>query len=234
MRNHNHLLGSVEGVDGIKTGFTRASGFNLSDLGASRRPLYRRRRHGRPFGRPSATPICANLISEHIKEAALRRTAPMIADAATSTMEAQPVAFGKAPLRRQADRAAPRADPAPTGERRCARRRRRNDPIQPLLVKTITLPHRAGADVFAGADAGAGAGRRPPPRRTVRGAAAERRFTAAVAAPSRATADRRRNRLPDGSRLRRPAKLNRADRDRHGRADPPAPTAPGQAAAKPT
>jgi D-alanyl-D-alanine carboxypeptidase len=28
-RNHNKLLGRVEGVDGIKTGFTRASGFNL-------------------------------------------------------------------------------------------------------------------------------------------------------------------------------------------------------------
>lgn len=27
--NHNHLLGQVEGVDGIKTGYTRASGFNL-------------------------------------------------------------------------------------------------------------------------------------------------------------------------------------------------------------
>lgn len=27
--NHNHLLGEVEGVDGIKTGYTRASGFNL-------------------------------------------------------------------------------------------------------------------------------------------------------------------------------------------------------------
>lgn len=27
--NHNRLLGSVEGVDGIKTGYTRASGFNL-------------------------------------------------------------------------------------------------------------------------------------------------------------------------------------------------------------
>jgi len=28
-RNHNRLLGVVEGVDGIKTGYTRASGFNL-------------------------------------------------------------------------------------------------------------------------------------------------------------------------------------------------------------
>jgi D-alanyl-D-alanine carboxypeptidase len=28
-RNHNHLLGRIDGVDGIKTGYTRASGFNL-------------------------------------------------------------------------------------------------------------------------------------------------------------------------------------------------------------
>jgi D-alanyl-D-alanine carboxypeptidase len=27
--NHNHLLGAVDGVDGIKTGFIRAAGFNL-------------------------------------------------------------------------------------------------------------------------------------------------------------------------------------------------------------
>ena len=29
MRNHNNLLGKVEGVDGMKTGFIQASGFNL-------------------------------------------------------------------------------------------------------------------------------------------------------------------------------------------------------------
>ncbi|MDX2238843.1 MAG: D-alanyl-D-alanine carboxypeptidase family protein [Hyphomonadaceae bacterium] len=29
-RNHNRLLGSVTGVDGIKTGYTRASGYNLA------------------------------------------------------------------------------------------------------------------------------------------------------------------------------------------------------------
>ena len=27
--NHNRLLGRIKGVDGIKTGYTRASGFNL-------------------------------------------------------------------------------------------------------------------------------------------------------------------------------------------------------------
>jgi D-alanyl-D-alanine carboxypeptidase len=30
IRGHNHLLGKVAGVDGIKTGYTRASGFNLA------------------------------------------------------------------------------------------------------------------------------------------------------------------------------------------------------------
>jgi D-alanyl-D-alanine carboxypeptidase len=29
LKNHNHLLGRIDGVDGIKTGYTRASGFNL-------------------------------------------------------------------------------------------------------------------------------------------------------------------------------------------------------------
>ena len=45
MRNHNHLLGVVDGVDGIKTGFTRASGFNLLTS------LHRA---------PNATSACAN------------------------------------------------------------------------------------------------------------------------------------------------------------------------------
>jgi D-alanyl-D-alanine carboxypeptidase len=31
-RNHNRLLGQVAGVDGIKTGYTRASGFNLATM----------------------------------------------------------------------------------------------------------------------------------------------------------------------------------------------------------
>jgi D-alanyl-D-alanine carboxypeptidase len=29
LRNHNHLLGRIDGMDGIKTGYTQASGFNL-------------------------------------------------------------------------------------------------------------------------------------------------------------------------------------------------------------
>src|SRR5208282_6451773 len=81
IRNHDHLLRSVEGVDGIKTGFTRASGFNL---------LTSVHRDGRylvavVMGGPSASDRderMRELIGAHIKEAALRRTAPLIADAA--------------------------------------------------------------------------------------------------------------------------------------------------------
>ncbi len=64
-RNHNKLLGRVEGVDGIKTGYTRASGFNLmtsakADGATSSPSCWRpfgpraRQHHGRPRGRPPA------------------------------------------------------------------------------------------------------------------------------------------------------------------------------------
>src|SRR3984885_1069461 len=94
MRNHNHLLGAVEGVDGIKTGFTRASGFNLLTS------LHRDGRYlvGVVMGGPSASERDGHmreLISQHFKEAALRRTAPMLADAHE---DAQPYAFGKSPM----------------------------------------------------------------------------------------------------------------------------------------
>ena len=48
MANHNRLLGRVKGVDGIKTGYTRASGFNLVSSVSRRQPPHRRRRDGRP------------------------------------------------------------------------------------------------------------------------------------------------------------------------------------------
>ncbi len=77
MRNHNHLLGAVEGMDGIKTGYTRGSGFNLVAsvhrdghrivaviLGG--RSSFERDVHMR------------RLIGAHIQDAALRHTSPVI------------------------------------------------------------------------------------------------------------------------------------------------------------
>src|SRR5208282_30913 len=79
--NHNRLLGRVDGVDGIKTGYTRASGFNL---------LTSVHRDGRSLiavvmgGRSAAgrDRIMEGLIADHLAEASTARTATMIADAA--------------------------------------------------------------------------------------------------------------------------------------------------------
>jgi D-alanyl-D-alanine carboxypeptidase len=130
MRNHNHLLGSIEGVDGIKTGFTRASGFNL---------LTSVHRDGRyivavVMGGHSSFERDAHmreLISSRIKEAALKRTVPAIAE--DRHEDAQPVAFAKAPM-------AAHAGPTPTAAVNArVVAANANDPIRPLLVRTITF-----------------------------------------------------------------------------------------------
>jgi D-alanyl-D-alanine carboxypeptidase len=77
IRNHNNLLGRIEGVDGIKTGFTNASGFNL---------LTSVRRDGQHLvaavlGGTSAAArdrIMANLITDKIQYASRVKTAPSV------------------------------------------------------------------------------------------------------------------------------------------------------------
>lgn len=84
--NHNHLLDRLEGMDGIKTGFTNASGFNL---------LASVRRNGRHIvavvlGGSSANTrdrIMADLIEDQIDNGATVRTASAIAE---STAKAEP------------------------------------------------------------------------------------------------------------------------------------------------
>ena len=80
IRNHNHLLGRIEGMDGIKTGYTRDSGFNL--LSSVKRDGHRIVSVvlGGKSGR-SRDQIMADLIETHIDSGASSRTAPMIADA---------------------------------------------------------------------------------------------------------------------------------------------------------
>jgi D-alanyl-D-alanine carboxypeptidase len=130
IRNHDHLLGAVEGVDGIKTGFTRASGFNLVTS------LHRDGRYivGVVLGGRSAFERDAHmreLINDHIKEASLHRTAPVVAEQAERHDEAPPVAFAKAPM-------SSRADPATTATVTAHAAGGANDQIQPQLVKTIS------------------------------------------------------------------------------------------------
>jgi D-alanyl-D-alanine carboxypeptidase len=119
MRNHNHLLGSVEGVDGIKTGYTQESGFNLVTS------VHRDGHYiiGVVLGGRSAFERDANmreLINGYIRQASLWRTAPLI----TENIEpSEPSMAGtKTSVGSGADRLL-----APSA----------SDPIRPVLVKTI-------------------------------------------------------------------------------------------------
>ena len=80
--NHNHLLGRVDGVDGIKTGYTRASGFNLlTSVHRDGRSLVAAVLGGRTAGARDA--FMESLIRDHFAQASDRgHTAPMIAEAA--------------------------------------------------------------------------------------------------------------------------------------------------------
>jgi D-alanyl-D-alanine carboxypeptidase len=94
IRNHNHLLGSVEGVDGIKTGYTRASGFNLvTSMRRGNRHLVGVVLGGRSGGSRDA--IMRNLLAENLDKAATKRTVAAIAernpsDANTDVAQAEP------------------------------------------------------------------------------------------------------------------------------------------------
>jgi D-alanyl-D-alanine carboxypeptidase len=79
IRNHNHLLGDVEGVDGIKTGYTRASGFNLvTSIHRGNRFLVGVVLGGRSGGSRDA--IMRNLLSENLGKAATTRTVAAVAE----------------------------------------------------------------------------------------------------------------------------------------------------------
>src|SRR4051795_680371 len=79
IRNHNRLLGNVEGIDGIKTGYTRASGFNLvSSMRRGNRHLIGVVLGGRSGGSRDAT--MRNLLAENLDKAATTRTVAAITE----------------------------------------------------------------------------------------------------------------------------------------------------------
>ena len=126
MRNHNHLLGVVSGVDGIKTGYTRASGFNLvTSVHRDGRYIVAVVLGGHTGSERDAH--MRELINAHIKEASLRRIAPAIAERAD-----RPVALADAP---HADAATMENVHEQTNGNATIGS---SDPIQPILVKTIT------------------------------------------------------------------------------------------------
>ena len=77
MRNHNNLLGRVEGMDGIKTGYTRASGYNLlTSVKRGGRRIVAVVLGGRSAG--VRDNIMAGLIEEQIQVASASRSAQPI------------------------------------------------------------------------------------------------------------------------------------------------------------
>lgn len=109
IRNHNHLLERVEGMDGIKTGYTRASGFNL---------LSSVKRDGHyivavVLGGASAAGrdrIMADLIEAQIDEGANVRTAAAIPEPRTDDVVAE-AAPAPSSLRPRVPDAEPRPEP---------------------------------------------------------------------------------------------------------------------------
>lgn len=135
IRNHNHLLGRVDGVDGIKTGYVNASGFNIvtSAARAGKRVI------AVVFGGRTASARDAkvtSLIENNINIASSKRTAPPVAEGA-EVAEAAPAPEEKkqSGLALRATAAAPAqvvAEPAPPAPGS-------TDPIKPVAVKTVTV-----------------------------------------------------------------------------------------------
>jgi D-alanyl-D-alanine carboxypeptidase len=97
IRNHNHLLGSVEGVDGIKTGYTRASGFNLvTNLRRGNRHIVGVVMGGRSGGSRDA--IMRSLLAENLDKAATTLTVAAISERNPAEASAD-VAEAEAPSR---------------------------------------------------------------------------------------------------------------------------------------
>jgi D-alanyl-D-alanine carboxypeptidase len=117
IRGHNRLLGRIEGVDGIKTGYTRASGFNLMTSARS---------EGRQIvsivlgGRSGAArdKIMSDLVLASLPRASTGgRSAPMIAEASEPQQERYrapaPAPAPEPPARPAVIAQAPEPAPAP-------------------------------------------------------------------------------------------------------------------------
>jgi D-alanyl-D-alanine carboxypeptidase len=139
IRNHNHLLGSVDGLDGIKTGYIHDSGFNIVTS-------VRRANHyvvAVVFGGRSANARDArvrSLIDNNINIAAVKRTAPPVIEGRETAVARRDSKDGKeddrtgsAPVRvaSAAQAPAPPATDAPAAGS--------TEPIKPVTVRTVAV-----------------------------------------------------------------------------------------------
>jgi D-alanyl-D-alanine carboxypeptidase len=91
MHNHNALLAQVKGVDGIKTGFTEASGYNLlSSIRRDEKHLVAVVLGGTSNAQRDAR--MRQLLEEHIPHAAVARTVPKIIEPPAYELASDPAA----------------------------------------------------------------------------------------------------------------------------------------------
>jgi D-alanyl-D-alanine carboxypeptidase len=156
MRNHNKLLGQVEGVDGIKTGYTHSSGFNLvTSMKRGNRHIVAVVLGGRSANSRDAR--MRNLIEEHIAEASGARAATAVAardeERAPATATTRTDELTEQPARQRVAQATTAAaattpaslnerfvDNAPTAAISQPRPAPGSDaPIKPVRVKTVSV-----------------------------------------------------------------------------------------------
>jgi D-alanyl-D-alanine carboxypeptidase len=153
MANHNRLLGRVDGVNGIKTGYTRASGFNLvSAVQRGERRIVAVVLGGQSAGARDAK--MRSLIEQKVSLASLRRTAPKIVEVAEAAPEKHVRIASAAPVAARSVASAPKPE-ARASETRVAAAASADqpapgstEPIRPLLVKTLSVkaaPAKVGA-----------------------------------------------------------------------------------------
>ena len=160
--NHNRLLGRVDGVDGIKTGYTRASGFNLvTSLHRDGRYVVAVVLGGTSAG--SRDGRMRELLEEHVNGASMKRSAPVIAEATPAqapVVQAGHVLATKGAQRATVAEEAPKADvkepqrftlasaaniparldqPAVPAVQALQATPGSNDPIKPVMVKTLNV-----------------------------------------------------------------------------------------------
>ena len=154
VRNHNHLLGNVEGVDGIKTGYIHASGFNIvTSVRRGHRHIVAVVFGGRTANARDARVL--SLINNNINIAAVKRTAPPLvegvatAEARPKEIKAQTVAAARGKDNKDKEQTTtatvPPATPpitqiaAPAAAAASAPEPGSTDPIKPNAVKTVTV-----------------------------------------------------------------------------------------------
>lgn len=159
LRNHNRLLGRIEYVDGIKTGYIRASGFNvLTSAKLDGRRVVAVVLGGRTAGHRDG--IMANLIEDNIEKAARVRTVPMIAEAPVAERVAE-AAPPPAPAPRQTE---PRAPEPPTRVSEPPARIA-EPPVRAAAAETVRPAVVSSAPREETARVAAGAGATPGPTR---------------------------------------------------------------------